>query len=86
MWENAERFGLDTRNIFITGDSAGGHLAALILNNLNKDKLKQTFSVESFASFKAACFTAPALEAGHIAERPLFGGYFNAIFGKGYRK
>ena len=32
MFDNAEKYGLDTRNVFMVGDSAGAHLLALYTN------------------------------------------------------
>ena len=34
--DHADEYGFDTKNIFLTGDSSGGHLVLLMWNNYNK--------------------------------------------------
>lgn len=59
--ENAEDLGLDANNMFLTGDSAGGHYSGLVLSILADDELKTLYGVDSAAKFRAVGFTCPAV-------------------------
>lgn len=45
IFENSEKYGLDTRNFFITGDSAGAHYAALTATILGDKEMQKLFDV-----------------------------------------
>ncbi len=58
---NADAYPADMNNVFLTGDSAGGHLAALCCEIFGSEKLPAVFGV-TLPSFKirAAAFTCGA--------------------------
>ena len=41
VYDNAERFNIDLNNAFITGDSAGGHYAGLVLSIIADEELEK---------------------------------------------
>ncbi len=88
IFDNAEKYGLDKRNMFIAGDSAGGHISALIANIINDESLKKKFGVNPSWTLRAAGLICPALEPLKLAPLPkcFMKFYFNPIFGKGYLK
>lgn len=59
--KNAETLGLDVQKMCLTGDSAGGFYAGLVLSILADDKLKELYGVDSTAVFRAVGFTCPAV-------------------------
>ena len=85
---HAEEFGLDMQNFFIVGDSAGGHIAALIAHIAVDEKLQKKFDVAPCVAPSAVGLICPALEPLDIAPLPksFMRFYFNPIFGKRYLK
>jgi Esterase/lipase len=45
--ENGEKLRLDTKNVFLTGDSAGGHYTSLVTSIIVDDKLQELFGVKA---------------------------------------
>lgn len=85
--QNADKYGLDIKNVFLTGDSAGGHLAGIVLNILADEKLQKLFDVRSDIKIKAVGFTCPAFDISKACRIPGAGLlYFRPIIGKGYRR
>ncbi len=68
--EVAENYSCDMNNVFLTGDSAGGHLAALCCEIFSNQKLQAAFDVAlpSFliraAGFTCGAFSMPNMLAG----------------------
>lgn len=85
MYENADKLNIDKNNIYITGDSAGGHLTAMLAGALCDKAYAERLGVDSPVVPRAAGYVCPALEPGEMAAKRGFGIYFNDIFGKGYR-
>lgn len=80
FYENAERFGIDTDNLFLTGDSAGGNLAGLVLNALTNPELKRAFGVEVMPRFRAAGFTSAAFTLNALSKKPFARAYFKPLY------
>lgn len=60
---NCEKYPIDRKNVFITGDSAGGQLCCLTAQiNADNDLRKRLFLTENKLKFKAACATSPAID------------------------
>lgn len=85
--KNAEKYNLDLNNIFLVGDSAGGHLASLVVNIMASEKLQQLFNVKTNVNIKGAGFICPAFDITK-ASKILGAGilYLRPMFGKGYKK
>ena len=83
--ELADKQGFDLNNAFLTGDSAGGHLASVAINILHNPKLKELFGVDSKISFRAVNFTCGALYPSSMMVAPM-GLFFRDVLGKGYKK
>lgn len=84
--DNAEKYGLDGNNAFITGDSAGGHYCGLVLALQNSDKLKKLFGCDCRLKIKAVGFTCAAFNPSKLAKIPGAGAaMFNDVYGKGYK-
>ncbi len=74
----------DRNNVYLTGDSAGGQLAAFTAVIDSSAVLRQAFSVPaSELSFNAVCLTSPAcdMDAGGLV-----GYYAKPMLGKDYKK
>ncbi len=83
----SEEYGLDLDKLFITGDSAGGHITSMLANMEKNEKLQERYGVHFTQSFKAAGLTCPALEPLSITPtKGLAKLYFNPVFGKGFFK
>lgn len=53
-----EKRGFDLENVFLTGDSAGGHLASLVMCIQYSERLQQIYGVKPFAfDFKAVAIS-----------------------------
>lgn len=50
---------IDFDNLFLSGDSAGGHIATLVANILQSEDLKQTFNVKSNLKAKGLLLISP---------------------------
>lgn len=56
----AEKYNLDTDNMFLTGDSAGGHYIGLVASIQADTALQELYGVHTDAKFKALGFTCAA--------------------------
>ncbi|HKL73959.1 MAG TPA: alpha/beta hydrolase [Clostridia bacterium] len=85
--KNAESYELDANNIFLVGDSAGGHLASLMANIMASEKLQEVFNLKTNLKIKAIGFICPAFDITKASKIPFSGIlYLRAIFGKGYKR
>ncbi len=84
--ENADKFNLDRDNVFLTGDSAGGHITSLVPGILGNKVWRSKFGIDTDVSIKAVCLTCPVVKASDMAKHRFASSYFNPIFGKKYRK
>ena len=82
IYDNAESLGIDLNNLFITGDSAGGHLASLMVNLAYDEDMQKAFDTSIKAKFKAVCYTCPAFYVSHLATMPVVRSYFTPLLGK----
>ena len=58
--EHLTDYPCDTKNVFLTGDSAGGHMAAYLpLINTSEKLRKMWDTVQSTLKFNAVCLTSP---------------------------
>ena len=63
--------GFDLKNVFLTGDSAGGHLSSLVMCIQRSDKLQQIFGVKSFSfDFKAVAISNGVCEIHNYFSYP----------------
>jgi acetyl esterase/lipase len=58
---NIGRYYGDLNNVFITGDSAGGHLAGEVLSAVTDPEVAALYGVSSGLTFRAACLMCPAV-------------------------
>ncbi len=78
-----EEYPCDRKNIYITGDSAGGQLAAYTAVIYNNPVLEKAFSVSGGGlHFNAVCLTCPACD---MDTRGVIGFYTRPMLGKGYQ-
>lgn len=82
IYDNADALGIDVNNLFITGDSAGGHLTSLMINLTHDEEMQKAFGVKLKATFNAVCYTCPALYVAKLATTPIVKSYFKPILGK----
>lgn len=83
--KNGKEYNLDLDKLFVTGDSAGGHIVGLIANIVKDEKLQEKYGVKPSIDVKGICPVCPALEPLALLPR-LAKVYFNPVFGKGYMK
>ena len=86
IYDNADTLGVDVNNLFITGDSAGGHLTSLMINLSHDEEMQKAFDIKLKATFNAVCYTCPALYISHLATMPIVKSYFKALLGKNAKK
>lgn len=85
--ENADKEDFDLNNLFLTGDSAGAHLASLAINCLLNSSAAEKFGVKPVdITFKAVTYTCGAFLLGDMTNIFGAGLYFREIIGKGYRR
>lgn len=84
--ENGANYPCDMNNVFLTGDSAGGHLAALCCEVFGNEKLAEIFNVSLPAfQIRAAAFTCGAFAMPNLLTKikvPLATAYARYIFGE----
>lgn len=83
---NAEKYGFDLDDLYITGDSAGGHLSGIATNVLMNEELQTLFGVSSTLRFKAIGYTCTMFNVTQLCKKYPAGIYFKKVIGKGYKK
>lgn len=84
---HADELGLDVENMFITGDSAGGHTAAMVVAADENDALQRIFGGKPSIKFSAAGFVCAAFNPGDFTKIPLSCiALFNGVYGKGFKR
>ncbi len=68
---NAEIYGFDNQNVFLTGDSAGGHYTLLCLSILADDELLRTYGVETEIKFNAAGVNSTGFTFREVLKLPI---------------
>lgn len=77
--EHAEQYGIDKNNVFVTGDSAGGCLAGMVVKaSLNK-AMADYYGVKALPRFKAVGFTSAAFGLYRYKKSPYYP-YFAPLF------
>lgn len=84
MIENDKEFSshIDFDNIFLAGDSAGGHIASLIANIQTNDALKFDFNLTGGPKIKGLILTCPVFGVYNFLNMPIKQTYHNMIYGK----
>lgn len=82
IYDNACELGVDLNNLFITGDSAGGHLASMMINLSCDKEMQKAMGISLKTKFNAVCYTCPALYVQKLATMPIVRTYFNSLLGK----
>jgi acetyl esterase/lipase len=85
--QNATRYGLDTEHVYLSGDSAGGHLVLLYAMLQGSEKMQEHFGVRPGpVRVRAAAPTCPAFrlcyESGH-PKRAVLDGLIPLLFPDG---
>ncbi len=83
--ERSETFNLDFDNCFITGDSAGGHIASIICAMAADENLRSKFGKEINFNVKAGGFICACFNPYSFSKKIGMTAYFNDVFGKGYK-
>ncbi len=70
--ENAEKYNLDTHNLFVTGDSAGGQLACLMLATQDNMEFRHSLDIEDCtARFRSGILCSGAYDIDDMAANKL---------------
>lgn len=87
--KNADAYPCDKNNVFLTGDSAGGHLAALCCEIFGREDLPEIFNVNlPDFEIRAAAFTCGAFSMPYLLSNiqlPLARSYARYILGADMR-
>ena len=75
----ADEYGFDKNNLFITGDSAGGNLAAMTVKASVNKAMAEYYGLGELPRFNAVGFTSAAFRLSQY-EKPLVSGYFRPLF------
>lgn len=87
IYTHGASYGGDMRNVYLTGDSSGGHLASLAVECMADPQKAAAFGVPpTDLTFNAVCFTCGAFYLGDMCQIKLARLYFGKIIGKGWRK
>ena len=85
--ENADKHNLDMDNVFIMRDSAGAHLAGLVLNCMKNPEMANDFGVTvPDIKFNAVNFTCGAFTPSLMAKVPILRSFCKPILGKEFKK
>ncbi len=71
VYENADKYGLDLGNAFLTGDSAGGHYTGIVASIIADGELQKLYGVSTDLRFKALGFTCAAFYPNALANIPV---------------
>lgn len=82
VYDNADSLGVDLNNLFLTGDSAGAHLSAMLVNLSYDQEMSKAFGVTIKPTFKAVCYTCAAFYISKLATTPIVRSYFTCLLGK----
>lgn len=82
VYNHANELDIDINNIFITGDSAGGHLSSLMVNLSCCEDMQKAFNIKLNCTFNAVCYVCPALFISSLATKPIIRSYFTPLLGK----
>ncbi len=88
VYKNADKFGFDLNNAYIVGDSAGAHLAAMVLAVKCDEKLKSELGFDSKIDFKAAGFICGVFDIEYYRKRlkiPAVRFFLKSFFGNDYK-
>lgn len=82
--DNAEKYNLDLDNALITGDSAGGQLACLMLAIQDNEKVLDRLGIKDVAvKFKGGLLVCGAYDPDSMAKNPLSDKMFKEMTGYG---
>ena len=81
--DHADELNIDSNNLFLTGDSSGGHLSYLALEAYYRPEVAELLGCKPKVAFNAVCFTCGAFYMGDMpASIPCSWLFFKPIFGK----
>lgn len=87
VYLHGAEYGGDMRNVFLTGDSSGGHLSSLAVECMADPDKAAAFGVPpTDLTFNAVNFTCGAFLMRDMCEIKLARLYFGKLIGKGWRK
>lgn len=79
---HAEEYNLDVDNMFITGDSAGGHLAGIVTNAIANPEQALSYGVTPTCAFRAAVYTCGAHNVSNLYKLPFAHAYLKPLLGR----
>ncbi|HRR90167.1 MAG TPA: alpha/beta hydrolase, partial [Eubacteriales bacterium] len=86
LMNNGKDYGLDTQNVFVNGDSAGGHLAVTTAAIAGSEKFQKLLGINPGINFRAAGSSCGALALDLYERWPLLSGLRRMFFGKHAKK
>jgi len=87
IYEHGAEYGGDMNNVYLCGDSSGGHLASLAVECMaDPDKAEAFGGLKTDLKFNAVNFTCGAFYLGDMCDIPFARAYFGKIIGKGWKK
>jgi acetyl esterase/lipase len=87
VYQHGAEYGCDMNNVYLCGDSSGGHLSALAVECMaDPDKAAAFGGLKTDLKFNAVNFTCGAFYLKDMCEITCARAYFGKIIGKGWRK
>ena len=87
VYEHGAEYGGDMNNVFLCGDSSGGHLSSLAVECMaDPDKAAAFGGLKTDLKFNAVNFTCGAHYLGDMCDIPFARLYFGKIIGKGWKR
>lgn len=86
--KNIESYNGDLNNVFLTGDSAGAHLASLVLSVLTTPEFAAQLKVATTLNFRACALSCGVSDVEEYNKNPLpfFKYMFTQFLGKNYKQ
>jgi acetyl esterase/lipase len=83
IYENGKKYYMDLDKVFITGDSAGGHLTSTVLAIMNNGEIKKTLGVDTKLDIKAGGLTCGVFDFDELSgvKKLIFKPYGNIVLG-----
>ncbi|MBQ4443159.1 MAG: alpha/beta hydrolase [Clostridia bacterium] len=87
VYEHGAEYGGDMNNVYLCGDSSGGHLSSLAVECMaDADKAEAFGGLKTDLRFNAVNFSCGAFYLRDMCEIPCARAYFGKIIGKGWKK
>jgi len=87
VYDNAKDYYIDLNRVFLTGDSAGGHLASMTMALMYNDEVKKLLNIDTKIDIKAGGLTCGVYDFDKykFPKKTIFSSYKNVILGEKFK-